>query len=190
MPIDMVMRLLGNSIRFMITVATVMLLAAPVTASTQPPGLMPGPSRQPSNHSLQSAGWTMGELRVPSIDLTETVRLGVSPSVLNQGVGQWVGTSEPGTPGNVVLAGHRTTWSRPFYDLDLIREGDLVYMTNSDGAEIMYRVSETLIVDPTDLWITFDRDTPTLTMFACYPKGSAAKRIVVVAELVSQHRMS
>jgi sortase A len=132
----------------------------------------------------------MGELRIPSIDLTETVRLGVSPSVLNQGVGQWVGTSEPGTAGNVVLAGHRTTWSRPFYDLDLLRTGDPVYMTNNDGEEILYRVKETLIVDPTDMWITFDREEPTLTMFACFPKGSSAQRIVVIAELVSEYRMS
>ena len=167
-----------------------MLVAAPVTANPQPPGLTPGPSRQPSNHPLQSAAWTMGELRIPSIDVTETVRLGVSPSVLNQGVGQWVGTSEPGKAGNVVLAGHRTTWSRPFYDLDDVRQGDSVYMTNGAGEEIMYQVTETLIVDPSDMWITFDRDRPTLTLFACHPKGSAEKRIVVVAELVSEHRMS
>ena len=132
----------------------------------------------------------MGELRIPSIGVTEPVRLGVSPSVLNKGVGQWVGTSEPGTEGNVVLAGHRTTWSRPFYDLDQLRTGDPVYMTDSNGDEIMYLVKETLIVDPGDMWITFDRDEPTLTMFACHPKGSRAQRIVVIAELVSEHRMS
>jgi sortase A len=190
MPKQLVMRLLRNSIRFTFIVLAVMLLAAPVTASTQPAGLTPGPSRQPSNHVLQSAAWTMGELRIPRIDLTETVRLGVSPSVLNQGVGQWVGTSEPGTEGNVVLAGHRTTYSRPFSDLDDLRVGDPVYMTNSVGDEILYRVAETIIVDPTDMWITFDRDRPTLTMFACHPKGTAEKRIVVIAELVSEHRMS
>lgn len=190
MPIHSMMRLLRNSVRFAFIVLAVMLLAAPVTADTQPAGLTPGPSRQPSNHALQSAAWSMGELRIPDIDLTETVRLGVSPAVLDQGVGQWVGTSEPGTDGNVVLAGHRTTYSQPFHDLDDLRVGDPVFMTNSEGDEVLYRVSETLIVDPTDIWITFDRETPTLTMFACHPKGSAAQRIVVVAELVSEHRMS
>jgi sortase (surface protein transpeptidase) len=34
-----------------------------------------------------------------------------------------------------------------------------------------------------------DRAGPTLTMFACHPKGSAEQRIVVVAELVSNQRM-
>jgi sortase A len=184
------MKLLRRLGRLALIVGVLMLLAAPVTASTQPAGWTPGPSRQPSNHPLQSAAWTMGELRIPSIDVTEPVRLGVSPSVLNEGVGQWVGTSEPGTAGNVVLAGHRTTWGKPFYDLDQLRTGDAVYMTDSNGDEIMYLVKETLIVDPGDMWITFDRDEPTLTMFACHPKGSRAQRIVVIAELVSEHRMS
>ena len=121
MPIHLVMRLLRNSIRFMVTVLVVMLLAAPVTASTQPDGLTRGPSLQPSNHSLQSAAWSMGDLRIPSINLFEPVRAGVARSVLDQGVGQWAGTSEPGTDGNVVLAGHRTTWSKPFHDLDDLR---------------------------------------------------------------------
>jgi sortase A len=173
----------------MITVVAVMLLAAPVTASTRPDGLTPGPSRQPSNHALQSAGWSMGDLRIPSINLFEPVRLGVAMSVLDRGVGQWVGTSEPGMAGNVVLAGHRTTWSRPFYDLDKLRTGDLVFMTDRDGIEIIYRVAKTMIVDPQDLWITFDSEQPTLTMFACHPKGSLAQRIVVVAELISKQRM-
>jgi sortase A len=173
----------------MVTLVALMLLASPVTASTQPEGLTPGASRQPSNHSLQSAAWSMGDLRIPSIDLVEPVRAGVDLSVLDQGVGHWAGTSEPGRAGNVVLAGHRTTWSKPFYDLDQLRTGDLVYMTDGDGIEIIYRVAETLIVDPQDLWITFDRAQATLTMFACHPKGSLAQRIVVIAELVSRQRM-
>lgn len=189
MPIDMVMRLLRNSIRFMIIVVAVMLLAAPVTASTRPDGLTPGPSYQPSNHALQSAGWLMGDLRIPSINLFEPVRVGVAPSVLDRGVGHWVGTSQPGMEGNVVLAGHRTTWSRPFYDLDKLRIGDVVFMTDSDGVEIVYRVAKTMIVDPQDLWITFDSEQPTLTMFACHPKGSRAQRIVVVADLISKAGM-
>jgi sortase A len=90
----------------------------------------------------------MGKLRIPSINLLEPVRAGVARSVLDQGVGQWAGTPEPGTDGNVVLAGHRTTWSRSFYDLDYLRRGDVIYMTDSDGIEILYRVSRTFIVDP------------------------------------------
>ena len=131
----------------------------------------------------------MGTLTIPAIGLEETVRLGVDPSVLDQGVGFWAGTSTPGSGGNVVLAGHRTTHSRPFNKLDRLKVGDIVTMTDAAGIDVMYRVSDSLIVEPSDLWITFDYPTPTLTMFACHPKGSDEKRIVVVAELLSTQRM-
>lgn len=48
----------------------------------------------------------------------------------------------------------------------------------------MCKVANTAIVDPQDLWITYDRDKPMLTMFACHPKGSARYRVVVTADLV------
>lgn len=160
-------------------------MAVPASAGSAPPGLEPGPARQPTNHPSQSAGWEIGDLRIPSIDLEETVRAGVDLSVLDRGVGHWAGTSLPGTEGNVVLGGHRTTWTRPFEDLDDIEVGDVVFMTDSWGVEFMYRVTETTVVEPRDLWITYDHDTPTLTMFACHPKGSVEFRIVVVAELIS-----
>lgn len=179
------MRLLRHSIRFTAAAIAVVLMAGPATASSVPEGWEPGPSRQPSNHRVQSAAWDFGTLRIPAIDMVEPVRVGVDLSVLNQGVGYWAGTSTPGGEGNVVLAGHRTTWTRPFEDLDDLSEGDMIYMTGSLGIDVMYRVSETMIVEPRDLWITWDQPKPTMTLFACHPKGSARYRIVVIAELVS-----
>ena len=38
--------------------------------------------------------------------------------VINQGVAHWAGTAIPGSAGNLVLAAHRTTYSRPFYYLN------------------------------------------------------------------------
>lgn len=184
------MRLIRHSIRFIVAAATVVLLAVPASATDIPAGYEPGASRQPSNHRLQSAAWPFGTLRIPAIDLVEPVRVGVDLSVLNQGVGHWAGTSGPGSQGNVVLAGHRTTWTRPFEDLDDLDPGDMVYITDGRGIDIMYRVTETTIVDPKAMWVTWDQQKPTLTMFACHPKGSAAFRIVVVAELVSHIPMA
>jgi sortase A len=163
----------------------VLIAAVPAAANTVQPGWEPGPSRQSSTDRSQEAGWDIGYLTIPAIGVSETVRAGVSLKVLDRGVGQWAGTAQPGEDGNVVLAGHRTTFSRPFYDLDLLRDGDLISMTNGQGIEIMYSVSETMIVEPSDIWITFDRPNPTLTLFACHPKGSETQRIVVIADLVS-----
>jgi len=132
----------------------------------------------------------VSHLRIPSIDVDEEIRSGISLSVINQGVAHWAGTSEPGGSGNVVLAGHRTTYTRPFANLDRLEVGDLVYLEDGDGFEVMYRVSNTIIVSPEDIWISYDLGKPMVTMFACHPKGSARQRIAVQAELVAGHRVA
>lgn len=104
--------------------------------------------------------------------------------VIDQGPAHWVGTETPGGPGNVVLAGHRTTHSAPFRNLDRLEAGDPVLLTNADGFVTVYVVRDTFIVTPDDVWITYELGSPLLTMFACHPKGSARQRIVVQADLL------
>ena len=165
-------------------------LSSSALATNAPEEAVPNPARQPSFHRTQSSGYVLGSIQIPSIGLHETVRSGVSLSVIDQGVAHWVGTVGPGEDGNLVLAGHRTTHSRPFVDLDRLRSGDLIYVTDGRGFAVMYKVAHTTIVEPQDLWITYDRNAPMLTMFACHPKGSARYRIVVTADLVGGRRVS
>lgn len=47
-----------------------------------------------------------------------------------------------------------------------------------------YTVREILIVEPSDVWVTEDREGAWLTLTTCHPKASARQRLVVVAELV------
>ena len=163
--------------------------ALPALATTPPEDASPAPSRQPSFHRTQYSGVIESRLRIPAIGVDEIVRSGIAIPVINQGVAHWAGTSEPGGPGNVVLAGHRTTHSRPFWDLDRLTEGDLVYLEDGAGFDVMYRVSRTMIVDPEDLWISYDFGKPMVTLFACHPRGSARHRIVVQADLVAGRRI-
>jgi sortase A len=173
--------------RFILPVVVVALAAAsPAAAVEAPPGAAPSPSRLPVFHEAQSNGAIVGHISIPAIGLEETIRSGMSLKVIDQGVAHWVGTASPGRPGNVVLAGHRTTHTAPFRDLDALTRGDLVYLTGGNGFPVMYRVVETFIVAPEDIWITYDvPGASMLTMFACHPKGSARQRIVVTATLVA-----
>jgi sortase A len=167
----------------------VSLIGAPAVgeSSSRRDHATPNPSRQRATHPSQSNGALLGTLRIPAIALEEPVTSGVAPQTIDRGVAHWVGTARAGDDGNVVLAGHRTTHTRPFYDLDQLDYGDLVYMTDRRGREVMYRVTDTFIVRPRDVWITYDQGRPMLTMFACHPKGSNRLRIVVQAELVGGH---
>ena len=165
-------------------------LPAPVRAMAGPENVRPNAARQPSFHRSQSSGAVLGSLRIPAIGVDEAVRSGVALSVIDLGLAHWAGTALPGRDGNVVLAGHRTTKTRPFLDLDRLDPDDLIYMTDGDGFEVMYAVAGTMIVEPNDLWITYETPDPTLTMFACHPKGSARYRIVVTSELVGRRRVA
>ena len=126
-----------------------------------------------ANHPLQDDGAEIGFIQITSIDLNLTVRSGVAMRVLDQGPAHWVGTSDPGGSGNVVIGGHRTTKTKPFYYLNQLRPGDAILLGDGTSFPAIYRVTETLIVTPKDIWITYDSGEPTVTLFACHPRGSA-----------------
>ncbi|HSF87118.1 MAG TPA: class E sortase [Acidimicrobiia bacterium] len=153
--------------------------------SESPSPVVASSSRARADHPVQSVGHLVGRIRIPDIGLDTAVRAGVAIEVIDQGPAHWVGTAQPGETGNVVIAGHRTTHSAPFRQLDQLEPGSLIYLTNPRDFEVMYRVTETFIVEPKDIWITYETSQPMLTMFACHPLGSAAQRIVVRAELLA-----
>jgi sortase A len=107
----------------------------------------------------------------------------MSLTMINRGPSHWPGTALPGQVGNMVIAGHRTTYSRPFYDLDLVQPGDEMII-QYEGETFVYHAVRTEIVGDDAMWIADQTYAFTATTFACHPKGSARQRIVVFWQLV------
>lgn len=126
-------------------------------------------------------------IRIPSIGLDQIVVEGVSRMDLQAGPGHYPGTALPGQPGNMVISGHRTTHTRPFYDLDILDPGADIYVDTEQGT-FRYKVRTSYVVDPTDLTPLASTETATLTLTTCTPKGSAAQRLIVVADLDTSGR--
>lgn len=128
----------------------------------------------------------IGVLEVPAIGLRVAFREGVFDAVVERGPGHWPGTPLPGNAGNSVFAGHRTTFTKPFEDLDLLRKGDAIRATVGKGERLTYRVFQISVV-PEAEYADFvlrqpeDKRARTITLFACTPKGSRTHRIVVKA---------
>ena len=80
------------------------------------------------------------------------------------------------------IAGHRTTYGAPFNQIDKIEVGDEIIL-EMPYATFTYEVSETRIVEPTDVEIVDDVGSERLVLTACHPLYSAAQRYVVFAEL-------
>lgn len=125
-----------------------------------------------------------GRIEIPAIGLNHATYEGIDLATLNHGPGHWPGTAMPGQPGNTVFPGHRTTYSRPFWDIDRLAPGHEVIFTTAAG-RFTYRVTEKLIIAPTDTWVVKPTPGATFTIIACHPKGSARQRYVVKGALVS-----
>lgn len=121
-------------------------------------------------------------IRIPKIDVNQGVVEGVSRSHLKDGPGHYPGTAAPGFSGNVVISGHRTTYTRPFYDLDLLAVGDAIVIDTPDGS-YRYVVENTHVVSPDDVTLLQATDGAVLTLTTCTPKGSARSRLIVVSVL-------
>ncbi len=150
----------------------------------------PSGSRQPAGAAVQALGTQVGSVRIPAIDVDHPMYAGVDLGVLSDGPGHWLGTARPGGDGNLVIAGHRTTHGAPFGDLDQLERGDLILFEGPKGIDIMYSVTETMIVTPDAIWITYDTGEDIATLFACHPKGSLRQRIVIRAKLVGDGKIA
>lgn len=123
----------------------------------------------------------VGLLSIPKIGLNDAIVEGVGEAQLEQGPGHYPGTSLPGEAGNVAIAGHRTTYAHPFYNLDALSQGDDVFILTAQGL-FQYTVTGSQVVAPTD--VTVLDSVPgksTLTLTTCNPRYSAAQRLVVMA---------
>ena len=121
---------------------------------------------------------SLGAIGIPRLNLLAPMFEGVSLTTLNEGPGHWPGTAMPGHRGNVVVAGHRTSHSRPFRHLELLVPGDEVLFVRPEGTYV-YAVTQTEIVTPDAMHIIEQADGYTATLFACHPVGSTKQRIVV-----------
>src|ERR1700722_13538307 len=99
------------------------------------------------------------------------------------GPGHYPGTPLPGQRGNVGIAGHRTTFGAPFFRLNEVVPGDLIYLTDTSGTTWVYSVQREWVVAPTDVGVLDPTQKAELTLTTCNPRFEAISRLVVRAQL-------
>jgi len=129
---------------------------------------------------LEPAPAPMGVLRIPKIRLEVPVLPGTDDRTLDRAVGYIEGTAQPGTDGNLGIAGHRDGFFRGLKD---IATGDVIELDTIQGTDV-YRVERTWVVNPEDVSVLDQTSTRALTLVTCYPFyfiGSAPSRFIVRA---------
>jgi sortase A len=158
------------------------------TRST-PKFVNPAPGSQPvaaaaPPHVDPPIGGPVGTITIPSIDLSMVVVEGTGTAQLQAGPGHYSNTPLPGEDGNAAIAGHRTTYLHPFYDLNELVPGDPITVVTLQGI-FLFHVTSSQSVLPSDVSVISATRTPTLTLTTCTPRYSASERLVVHATLVA-----
>jgi len=136
-------------------------------------------------HQRIATGRPIATLILPRLGEKLVVRQGISASVLQYGPGHYPGTSFPGEPGTVAIAGHRVTHTRPFLRLNLLRKGDPITLVTR-RRRFRYRVYAMKIVSPASVWVLMRHShVRRLVLTTCHPPRYATHRLVVFAREVA-----
>jgi sortase A len=137
-------------------------------------------------------GRAFGLMYVPRFggDWVRPIFEGTDLGTLSEGLGHYNNTVGPGAVGNFAVAGHRTTWGRPFHTIETLVEGDTIVVETRTGYDVYAVASHEIVLpsrteviapvpnqpgtEPTEAW---------LTLTACHPKFSARERYIVHAKL-------
>lgn len=132
------------------------------------------------------------EVNAPIIIPADKTKVGILAS-LEEGVGLYPGSAEPGKNGRAIILGHssRASWYRGSYAyvfslLPKLNEGDEIFVT-ANNKKMIFRVFSKSIMTPTETnaFLATGTAAPEITLITCYPIGGASKRNVVRAQLVS-----
>lgn len=117
----------------------------------------------------------IARLVIPRLGYDEIVLEGASPRTLAFGPARLMSGAALGEPGNLVFAGHRTSW---FLPLKSINQGDLIRLEWFDAhrhklRQRTYSVSEIHVIDPQDTALLQPTSEDVLTLVTCYPFGAS-----------------
>jgi len=149
--------------------------------------LRTGEARKPWNWADMHP---VARLRIPRLKVDEYVLDNASARSLAFGPGVVGNGVHVGAIGNLVIAGHRTSW---FLPLEKIAKGDTVELEWFDGRhrEVRrreYRVTRMEVVEPRNVSLLTGTEGDALTLITCYPFGYRAgspQRLIVRAEPVA-----
>lgn len=123
----------------------------------------------------------LGIIEIEKIDLIYAVVEGTKDENLGVAIGHMKNTAAFGQPGNCALAGHRGGISGPYFKkIDKLKKGDLIKLTDSNGTVYSYYVTESFVVDPSEVWVAENNtEEKMLTLITC--ENNSTKRLIIRA---------
>jgi sortase A len=121
-------------------------------------------------------------IQIPALNIDAPIVQGDEPEQLKKGVGQHLGTANPGEVGNMVLSGHNDTFGEVFRYLDRLKPGDEIIIYTFTRS-YTYIVDEWTLVEPSQVEVMDPTNYESVTLISCYPYLVDNQRIIVRAHL-------
>jgi sortase A len=128
-------------------------------------------------------GAAVGRISIPRIGLKMILLNGTDEDTLKRGPGRYLGSFMPGEGQLIYVAGHRTTYSAPFSNIDALRPGDRVTLEVPYGT-FEYRVARSVIVGPSQTDVLRSHGREVLALQSCHPRFFATHRYITYARPV------
>jgi sortase A len=156
-------------------------LAQPASLNPAFTGKLPVPGNR------RSAVTALARIKIPKIGVNAIVVEGVTLDRLAYGPGHYPQTKLFGEKGVTGVAGHRTGWGAPFFNLDRLRRGDQVIIETTT-ATYTYSVTDMIVVTPAHSEVLDgnpkSKDPQQLVLTTCTPKFTAKNRMIVFTDLI------
>ena len=131
-----------------------------------------------------STGDAIARIKIPRIGTNFVVVEGTEPGDLREGPGHYPSTPLPGLSGTVAIAGHRTTYLAPFWNLQELRAGDPITLRTTRGA-FRYSVTRVFVMPESTAGVVLEPTAkPSLVLTTCDPRFSASQRLIVTADRI------
>lgn len=140
------------------------------------------------DYGLEEAD-VVGYVEIPAMEVAIPLYLGASKSNMDNGAVVLGQTSMPigGSSTNCVIAAHRG-WNNMalFRDIEVLQEGDLVYLVNL-WETLTYRVIKTSIIWPDEVEaVTIQPGQDMVTLLTCHPYLTSERRYLVYCQRVGE----
>lgn len=129
----------------------------------------------------------IGIVEIERLKVVFPIVEGTEKENLHVAIGHMVNTSGIGKKGNCVIAGHRGGKLGEFFkNAHLLKEGDIIELTDLTGYVHRYSVYDSFVVEPTRMDVTYNNDPydRTVTLITCEDNGT--KRLIVKGKYVDE----
>jgi sortase A len=141
--------------------------------------------REPADAQSVPLGDAYAQIVIPEIGVNFMVVQGTGHEALKQGPGHYADTADPWDDGGRVgIAGHRTTYLHPFFELSDLSPGDRITLHTEYGT-YRYAIDRVFVIPEQGSGrVLAQTDEPTLVLTTCNPVYGSYERLIVTASRV------